>query len=216
MAISRREFVKQSAALGLAIGGGSFICGRPETAEASSVPTPLRPPGALVEKDFIAACIRCLRCVDACPNRALFPIPQGARHGRAGTPTLHMRKAACMLCMSEEGDHLKCTTACPSGALQPVSKNWSDIQEKVRIGVAELDLDLCYSYNNWSCGACYRACPLAGEAMTVGMWERPTVHAEACVGCGMCEDICRTVVRGEPAIRVVRTRKPAGHSETSS
>ena len=43
-------------------------------------------------------------------------------------------------------------------------------------------------------------------------WAVPTLQnvTEHCVGCGLCEDICRTVVRGEPAIRVVRTRKRHG------
>ena len=162
-------------------------------------PGPLRPPGALCEDAFVSTCIRCLRCVDACPNRALVSIAQGAGGGIAGTPTMEPRKAACMLCADQEGDYLKCTAACPSGALQLVEKNKEDVQAKVRIGVAEIDLALCYSYNNWSCGACYRACPLAGEAMTIGLWERPTVHPEACVGCGCCERAC---IRYPHAVRV--------------
>jgi len=95
-----------------------------------------------------------------------------------------------MLCTTEDGDYLKCTEVCPSGALQLVHKDRDDIGAKVSIGVALLDLNLCYSYNNWSCGACYRACPLAGEAMTIGRWERPTIHEDACVGCGCCERAC--------------------------
>lgn len=112
---------------------------------------------------------------------------------------MHPRKAACMLCAGVDGDYLKCTEVCPSGALQLVRRDRDDIHEKVHIGTAKIDLDLCYSYNDWSCGACFRACPLAGEAMTVGLWERPTVHAESCVGCGCCERAC---IRYPHAIRV--------------
>ena len=137
--------------------------------------------------------------MDACPNHCLEPMPQTLGQKGAGTPTMRPRKAACMLCSSDDGDYLKCTEACPSGALQLIEKTLADIREKVAIGVAEIDFDLCYSYNNWSCGACFRACPLAGEAMTVGSWERPTVHAEACVGCGCCERSC---IRYPHAIRV--------------
>ncbi len=197
---TRREFVKHAAVVGAAVGGGVYLAsvegvGRDEAAD----PPPLRPPGALPESAFLATCIRCLRCVDACPNHALVSLPIGTPGGQGGTPTLRPRKAACMLCDTDAGEFLKCTEVCPSGALQLVRKTKEEIHEKVHIGVAEIDFDLCYSYNNWSCGACFRACPLAGEALTVGLWERPTVHEEACVGCGCCERAC---IRYPHAIRV--------------
>ncbi len=198
MSLNRRDFVKQSAAVGLTVAGTVYLSGVGEPAEAACS-KPLRPPGALQEDDFTATCIRCMRCIDACPNKALVPLQQASRLGSPGTPTMQPRKAACMLCMSVEGDYLKCTEACPSGALQLVKKDKEEVQEKVHIGIAELDTDLCYSYNNWSCGACYRACPLAGEAMTIGLWERPTVNPEVCVGCGCCERSC---IRYPHAIRV--------------
>ncbi len=197
MAITRREFVKQTAAVGATVGVGAYAAGL--CGEADAKGAPLRPPGALPEDEFLATCIRCMRCVDACPNRALASFPQSEPGRRAGTPRMEPRKAACMLCTLEDCDFLKCTEVCPSGALTLVRKEKEEIQEKVAIGVAQLDLDLCYSYNDWSCGACYRACPLAGSAMTVGAWERPTVHADACVGCGCCERAC---IRYPHAIRV--------------
>lgn len=198
MDVDRRQFVKQTAAVAAAIGGGVYVAGVGPGAKGEA-PPPLRPPGALPEADFVATCIRCLRCVDACPNHCLEPMPATAREGRSGTPTMHMRKAACMLCAGDDGDFLRCTEVCPSGALQLVGKEEDEIQQNVAIGTAQIDHDLCYSYNNWSCGACFRACPLSGKAMTVGMWERPTVHPDACVGCGCCERAC---IRYPHAIRV--------------
>ena len=47
---------------------------------------------------------------------------------------------------------------------------------------------------------CYRACPLPGEAMTLGLYETPIVHSEHCVGCGLCEQAC---VQMPQAIRIV-------------
>lgn len=196
--MNRREFLKQSTAVGVTIGGAGYVVGLRGSGAAETTP-PLRPPGALDEEEFVSTCIRCMRCVDSCPNHALFSLPQASPNRRAGTPVMQMRKASCMLCTGEEGDYLKCTEACPSGALRLIRKDRDEIREKVAIGTAEIDLDLCYSYNNWSCGACYRACPLAGEAMTIGLWERPTVNAEACVGCGCCERAC---IRYPHAIRV--------------
>jgi len=198
MSINRRDFVKQGAAIGLTAAGGIFLT-REGAPIGPAQDAPLRPPGALDEDDFAATCIRCMRCVDACPNRALVPLPIRAPGGIGGTPTMEPRKAACMLCSTEEGDYLKCTEACPSGALQLVKKTHDEIVEKVAIGIAEIDLNLCYSYNNWSCGACFRACPLAGEAMTIGRWEQPTIHPEACVGCGCCERSC---IRYPHAVRI--------------
>jgi MinD superfamily P-loop ATPase len=58
------------------------------------------------------------------------------------------------------------------------------------MGTAEIDKSLCYSYNNYICGTCYRACPFPGEAMTLGLWEKPEINEKACVGCGLCERSC--------------------------
>ncbi len=198
MSINRREFVKQTAAVALTIGGAAYV-GRPGRTDTAGESAPLRPPGALSEDQFIATCIRCMRCVDTCPNQALVSLPQGSPGGSGGTPTLHMRRAACMLCMSDPGEYLRCTEVCPSGALQLVRKEQNEVLQGVHIGIAEIDLELCYSYNNWSCGACYRACPFPGQAMTIGNWERPVVHPDACVGCGLCERVC---IRYPHAIRV--------------
>lgn len=159
---------------------------------------PLRPPGALPEQAFRSRCIRCQRCADACPNQAILPMGTGAA-ALSGTPVIFARRQACMLCNQVEGDQLKCTAACPSGALTPISKDAETILSKVAMGTAVVDRQLCYSYNNWSCGACFRACPFPGAAMKLGMWERPEVMAEVCVGCGLCERAC---IRYPQAIRV--------------
>jgi ferredoxin-type protein NapG len=196
--VNRRDFVKQTAAIGAVLGGGLYVSGIGEATGATTA-RPLRPPGALDEDDFLSTCIRCMRCVDACPNHCLESTPGSAGGRVSGTPTMHPRKAACMLCSAVDGDYLRCTEVCPSGALQLIRKDPADIREKVSIGVAEIDFDLCYSYNNWSCGACFRACPLAGEAMTIGRWEQPTIHAESCIGCGCCERSC---IRYPHAVRV--------------
>ncbi len=142
----------------------------------------LRPPGALQEDEFIQKCIRCGLCGDVCPNQCIRFFNIGSGH-KSGSPYIVPREQGCILCM-------KCNNVCPSGALQPLKKDIASIREQVKMGVAVLDTDLCYSYNDRICGVCYRACPLQDEAMKITSWERPVLVQENCVGCGLCERIC--------------------------
>jgi ferredoxin len=80
-----------------------------------------------------------------------------------------------------------------------VKKDAESIRRSVRMGTAEVDSALCYSFNGASCGACVRACPFEGEALSAGLWEKPIVDADACVGCGLCERAC---VHYPQAIRI--------------
>ncbi len=142
----------------------------------------LRPPGALVEDDFQKKCIRCGLCKDVCPNQCIdyFDVSSGTN---SGTPYIVPRKQGCILCM-------KCNNACPSGALQPLKDDIESIKATVNMGVASLDKNICYSYNDRICGVCYRACPLQDIALKIGPWETPIIDTEKCVGCGLCERIC--------------------------
>jgi MauM/NapG family ferredoxin protein len=202
--MDRRSFIKNSLATAAVIGCGAAL--GPLAGLSPSHGQPLRPPGALSEATFLSRCIRCLRCVDACPNQAIIPLDGSFGSRLRSTPAIHARRQACMLCNGIDGDYLKCGEACPTGALQLVHKDPDEIQAKVAMGVAVVDTALCYSYNGWSCGVCYWACPFAGKSITLGMWERPQVHAEACVGCGLCERAC---IRYPQAIRVRPGAKPA-------
>jgi ferredoxin-type protein NapG/ferredoxin-type protein NapH len=155
-------------------------------------PEVLRPPGAVGEREFLARCIRCQRCQDACPKGCIrLAGPMDRTH--RGTPFIAASENACDLC-------LECTRACPTGALLPVAA-----KEQVRMGTARVDERTCVSHNRTGvCGACFTACPLRGRAITQNLRNAPVVHADFCAGCGLCEEAC--ILKGVKAIRVFSGR----------
>ena len=184
-----------------AMGGAAYALGGRSRASGQIT---LRPPGALPEEQFSDACTRCFRCGNACPNQCIeFHGPEAGLE-KVFTPYIHARARGCILCG-------ECTTACPTGALRPFEPTREGWLLGVDMGKARVNRDLCYSYHGRTCGACYQACPLAGRAMTIGLYETPIVHTEHCVGCGLCEQACLHLPQ---AIRVIPTRRHMPEEET--
>ena len=186
--LSRRTFIG-SATAGLLTFAG-FLFGKQEAHGAKLL---LRPPGAKPGADFNSACVRCMRCVDACPNGCLSVHGLDAGPELALTPYIHARSRGCTLCG-------ECAKACPTDALTPFNVSRDGWLAGVAMGTARVNKAMCFSYAGRTCGACYRACPLAGQAMTIGVFETPIVHYENCVGCGLCEQACLHLPQ---AIRVI-------------
>lgn len=198
---ARRQFFNKLASIGgsaclLALGAGLYA----EQA-AALPPSALRPPGALAEEDFLAACVRCGLCVRDCPYHTL----DLARPGDGvvpGTPYFTARRIPCEMC-----DDIPCVKACPTGALD---HRLTDIGE-ARMGLAALvDHESCLNFLGLRCDVCYRVCPAIDQAITLEKLHNPrsdrhamllpTVHADHCTGCGKCEKSC---VLPEAAIKVL-------------
>jgi ferredoxin-type protein NapG len=186
---SRRTFLGLSISSLIAAFGALF--GRPRRARAGFL---LRPPGARPESAFLDACVRCMRCSDACPNGCIRFHGLGEGLEQAFTPYIHARSRGCIACG-------ECAAACPTGALVPFETTPEGLLDGVKMGTARLNESLCFSYNGRTCGACYRACPLPGIAMKIGLYEKPLLQgADSCIGCGLCEQACLHLPQ---AIRVI-------------
>lgn len=171
-----------------------------------SAKTLLRPPGAQGEDDFSARCIKCGKCIEACPYLALSPAP-GDQGAAAGTPMINAREQACRLC-----EDFPCVNACPTNALRNIEK-----RADVRMGTAVIDEKLCIAFQGMRCEVCYRTCPLIDEAISIDyrMLEGDVIHSVfapvinegKCVGCGLCVERC---VVSEPDV-AIRIRTDAEH-----
>lgn len=89
----------------------------------------LRPPGALEEHDFLAACIKCGQCVQVCPVQAITLADMEDGLG-TGVPYIDPRRQACDFSC----DALSCILACPTGALS----HELTAKEEVTAGLARL------------------------------------------------------------------------------
>lgn len=157
----------------------------------------MRPPGAQPEEGFLAACVRCGLCVQACPYGTLS-LAEWGQEPPVGTPFFTPRDVPCYMCRD-----VPCAQACPTGALD------SDIAIRdAEMGVAVLvGHEDCLNYKGMNCSICVRVCPIRGDAITLEPGEFngraimiPTVHSDHCTGCGTCEKHC---VTGHASIRVL-------------
>jgi len=193
----RRKFILTMArAVGLAAMGGLVWSAYVDEVTASTLL--LRPPGALAEEDFLKTCIKCGLCVEACPYDTLLLAKPGDNKP-LGTPFFVPRDVPCYMCTD-----IPCVPVCPTGALNEASVTTDgklDIKA-ADMGLAVIDAESCIAFWGIQCDACYRACPILGEAITIDYAKnertgkhaflRPVVHADACTGCGMCEKACVT------------------------
>jgi ferredoxin-type protein NapG len=158
-------------------------------------PRYLRPPGALPELEFLDACSRCGKCVEACPADCIVIEKDKA----GGRPFIKARAAPCVVC-----DDLSCMKVCPTGALKLVED-----RAQIRMGYATVDHWRClrgesgeYDHETGQvkisgedCRVCIAQCPFGEDAIGVDQYHGTIEVREGCTGCGVCERACPT----EPA-----------------
>ncbi|MDO4627360.1 MAG: ferredoxin-type protein NapG [Pasteurellaceae bacterium] len=200
----RRKFLKNTARTTGGLVGLGLLLGLQQKQSLAREGVALRPPFALADdQKFAAACIRCGQCVEACPYDMLH-LASLLSPMEAGTPYFIARDKPCEMCSD-----IPCARACPSGALDALAQ---DINQS-RMGLAVLlDHETCLNWQGLRCDVCYRVCPLIDKAITLDMQRNdrtgkhalfiPTVHSDACTGCGKCEQAC---VLDEAAIKVLPT-----------
>lgn len=166
----------------------------------------VRPPGA--GADFPAKCIRCGKCMEACPYDSIrmLDLTAGAL---VHTPYIDPLKTPCYLCQQRGDDgkdrplgkYLRCGEACPTGALRRIVNDkgvLANVPQEFKSATAMLNRDLCLAWQYDSCGECYYNCPLKDKAMLdrppdyqiTGTGIRPHVNQDRCIGCGMCNFVC--------------------------
>lgn len=214
---NRREFVKKAVVVGafVTLGGiGAVIVPK---LKASAIF--LRPPGAVDENDFMATCIKCGQCVQVCPYHTLSLLDINQGH-LVGTPFVDARERGCYLCdllpcvlacpsgaldhrASEAEDvkmgiaFLKRADTCFAFRGENVKKeDLARILNKRALNEREQKvLDDYAKYEDKPCTICADMCPFPEKENAIIMIQdsnnRWSPHIkDACVGCGVCEELC--------------------------
>lgn len=174
-------------------------------------PLLLRPPGALLEDQFLQKCVRCGECMKVCPQNALQPALMESGPEGMFSPHLVPRIGYC------EFNCTLCGQVCPSGAIQALTP--TEKQTWV-IGKAWVDKSRCLPYSfQTACLVCEEHCPVHNKAIKVRTTQektpdgteitvqQPYVEQSLCIGCGICEHVCP--VNGPAAIKVYAQERKA-------
>ena len=182
-AVARRSVL--STGLGLvALAVGTRLAGAMVKQGRESNRTVLRPPGSVDERRFAGLCIRCGNCVRACPAGIIQPDLGNADMAGLFAPVVRFQDDYC------HEDCRRCTEVCPSRAIAKLS-----LQQKMSspIGLAKVDMSICYLADDRECSICKRECDYGAIEFVWSDEEYlpiPTVDPAKCPGCGRCEVFC--------------------------
>lgn len=133
-------------------------------------PVGVRPPGAIVESQFVELCTRCDACLTACPERIIA-------RGAGGFPILDVSSRGCTLC----GD---CVTACQEGCLAA--------DGPLMVAAVAAVSAACLETTGTACRICAEHCGENALSFRPQLGGRSAliIDAETCTGCGACVAPC--------------------------
>lgn len=177
-ALSRRSFA-------LGVGGAVALLGLGGAVKLAQAQPVCRPPGGQDEASFIAACLRCEKCREACPMGVIVSARLETGLLNTRTPTFDFKLGWCDFCKSGNNGTPRCIEVCPTQALNlPAGAD----PEKSVLGIAYIVKDWCLGWQLKGCKTCYNECPF--DAITLDYADRPLIDATLCNGCGRCEEVC--------------------------
>lgn len=216
--MDRRKFifygVGGAGALGVGLLSGSFVGDYLHFGKSI-----LRPPGALNEREFLATCIKCGQCVQVCPyySLSLLDITSGSS---LGTPHINPRERGCYLCdlypcvlacpsgalshdTTEISDvhmgmaHVKRADSCLALNQATITSQSVErvISRKTHNDREESVVNKIRESIGKPCSLCADLCPHPEPLRAIAMVESknggyiPEIR-DACVGCGVCEEVC--------------------------
>ncbi len=131
-------------------------------------PNVIRPPGALLEEEFLKRCVKCGECMRVCPTNVIQPAGVEGGLESLWTPVLNNR-------IGSSGCQLNCTACgqiCPTSAIRPIT-----LSEKlgcdefaqagpIKIGTAFVDRSACLPWAmDKPCIVCEENCPVSPKAI---------------------------------------------------
>jgi ferredoxin len=174
----------------------------------------IRPPGSVEESQFLAKCIKCDQCINACPTNVLQPatFEEGGVEA-LWTPVMKFDIGHCQLKCT------LCSEVCPTGAIRKVTveeklgKGDFETQGPIRLGTAFYDIGRCLPHAmEIPCVVCEEVCPVSPKAIqtkdvetkdvfgNVVVLNKPFIVPDLCIGCGICQTECP--VKDERAVYV--------------
>ena len=155
------------------IGRRDFLRGKLSRSPTQSTNLPIRwvrPPFALQEPEFLAACTRCGDCVEACPYDVVFPLGAALGDAVAETPALDLLHKGCHLCTD-----WPCVAACEPNALLR-SQDADEISNGPVLAWVQIDADACLPYLGPECAAYFQTAMdmmVDGRASDLGAMVMP-------------------------------------------
>lgn len=132
--------------------------------------SPLRPPWAKPEAEFVESCTACDQCCSACPEKIIVK-------GRAGYPLVDFALGECVFCE-------RCVEACQTGALEKNNARAWSMQAEIS--------QACLTAKDVVCRSCSEHCERSAIHFIarLGTVAKPQINHDSCNGCGACFAVC--------------------------